>query len=256
MLSNTLTSALAALSAATAVQATQLFHNTGTTTGWDEFTHENEGTVAQVTNVVYKGSSALKMTQTFTPGYTGRYHSEAVKDNVYKRGDTGYYGFAFRLQEDWEFDPAQEFNLGQFIADFTSLGCSETFMPSTMVWIVGDQLNTRVKTGQPCPTTSQITKEWKNLATVTAGEWHRVELQVNWQSDDTGSFKMWYDGDVVTETTGIPTTVGQDTAFQMRVGLYANGWHDSGYVGNQPFRQVWYDQIAAGSEMADADPAA
>ncbi|RYC57849.1 hypothetical protein CHU98_g8364 [Xylaria longipes] len=286
MLSHTVTHFLCALSAAVTTQASQLFSNTGTTSGWDTFTHENKGTVQEVTNVVYKGSTALKMTQIYDPSWTGRYHSEAVKYNAYKKGDTGFYGFAFRLQEDWQFSPAQSYNLAQFIADFTDLGSSfrardfllgqysarkllkpstitlrmvitdfkYRVVPSTLVWIVGDQLYTRVKYGEVCPTSSQLTRTFKNLATVTAGEWHRIELQVDWQSDDTGYFKMWYDGVKVTETYNISTNVGDGRAFQFRVGLYANGWHDSGYQGTQGTRQVWYDQTAAGSVFADANP--
>ncbi|KAI0193841.1 polysaccharide lyase [Astrocystis sublimbata] len=245
---------LCALSAAASVQASQIFSNTGTMDGWDHFTHENQGTVEEVTDVVYQGSTALKMTQVYDPNYSGRYHSEAVKYDVYKKGDTGFYGFAFKLQDDWEFAPAQKFNLAQFITDFTDLGCEETYMPSTLVWIEGDQLATRVKYGEVCPTSSQVTRNFKNLKTVTAGEWHRIELQINWQSDETGYIKMWYDGEKVTETYNIATNVGDERPFQFRAGLYANGWHDNGYQGNQDMRQVWYDQIAAGSEFSDADP--
>ncbi|OTA88544.1 polysaccharide lyase family 20 protein [Hypoxylon sp. CO27-5] len=239
----------------TTVQGSQFWSNTGTTAGWDTFTHEHKGTVDQVTNVVYKGSTALKMTQIYDSSYTGRYHSEAVKYNVYKKGDTGFYGFAFRLQEDWQFDPAQEFNLAQFIADFSDLNCGEDYMPGAMVWIEGNQLTTRVKYGEVCPTSSQKIKSFTNLKTVTAGEWHRVEIQANWQSDNTGYYKLWYDGEKVVEAYNLPTNVGDGRAFQFRVGLYANGWHDSGYEGTQGTRQVWYDQIAAGSTFADADPA-
>lgn len=254
MLSHTLTHILYALGAVATVQATQIFSNTGTMSGWDTYTHENKGTVQEVTNVAYKGTTALKMTQVYDSSWNGRYHSEAVKYNVYKKGDTGFYGFAFRLQENWQFSPAQTFNLAQFIADFTDLGCEETYMPSTMIWIEGDQLATRVKHGNVCPTTQQVTNSFKNLKTVTAGVWHRIELQVSWKSDSTGYFKMWYDGEKVTETYNIPTNVGDGRPFQFRVGLYANGWHDSGYLGTQPTRQVWYDQIAAGSVFADANP--
>lgn len=254
MLSNTIGRLLCALGAAATVQASQIFSNTGTMSGWDAFTRENKGTVQEVTNVVYKGSTALKMTQVYDPSWTGRYHSEAVKYDVYKKGDTGFYGFAFRLQENWQFAPAQSYNLAQFIADFTDLGCEETWMPSTMIWIVGDQLTTRVKYGEVCPTSMQQTRSFTNLKTVTAGEWHRVELQVSWRSDGTGYFKMWYDGEKVTETYDIPTNVGDGRPFQFRVGLYANAWHDSGYQGTQATRQVWYDQIAAGSVFADANP--
>ncbi|KAI1818481.1 polysaccharide lyase [Poronia punctata] len=254
MLSRALTLPLCALAAAATAQASQIFSNTGTTDGWDSFTHENKGTVQQVDNVFYKGDTALKMTQVWDPNWDGRFHSEAVKYDVYKKGDEGFYGFAFRLQENWQFSPAQGYNLAQFIADFTDLGCDETYMPSTMIWIDGDQLYSRVKYGEVCPTSEQKTTTFKNLATVTAGVWHRVELQVSWKSDDTGYFKLWYDGEKVFERFDFATNVGDGRPFQFRVGLYANAWHDSGYQGTQATRQVWYDQISAGSTFADANP--
>jgi hypothetical protein len=89
--------ATAVLAFGLTTQATQIFRNTGTRSGWDSINEEHSGSVQQVTNLVYEGSTALKMTQIYDPSYTGRYHSEVTKNNVYKRGDTGFYGFAFRL---------------------------------------------------------------------------------------------------------------------------------------------------------------
>jgi hypothetical protein len=231
--------------------ASQVFSNTGTTSGWDATNHEHSGTVQQVSNVVYQGTTALKMTQVYDSSYSGRYHSEVVKDNVYKRGDTGFYGFAFRLQDDWQFSPAQSYNIAQFIADFTDTGCDD-WMPSSMVWLVGNQLYTRVKQGTIC---AQKTQTFSNLATVTAGAWHKIVIQSSWKSDGTGFYKMWFDGVKVLEKLNIATTIADDRAFQFRVGLYANGWHDDKTMkGTQGTRQVWYDEIAAGTTFADADP--
>ncbi|KAJ6110167.1 hypothetical protein N7486_002402 [Penicillium sp. IBT 16267x] len=232
-------------------QATQTFSNTGTTSGWDSTNAEHDGTVQQVTNVVYKGSTALKMTQIYDSSYSGRYHSEVVKNNVYKRGDTGFYGFAFRLQDNWQFSPAQSYNIAQFIADFSDTGCDD-YMPSSMVWLVGNQLYSRVKQGTIC---AQKIQTFPNLATVSAGVWHRVEIQASWKTDGTGFYKVWFDGTKVLENYNIDTTIEDDREFQFRVGLYANGWHDDGAMkGTQGTRQVWYDEIATGTTFADADP--
>ncbi|MCJ1339655.1 hypothetical protein MMC09_004945 [Bachmanniomyces sp. S44760] len=232
-------------------RATPLFQNTGTSSGWDSINQEHSGTVAEVTNVFYEGPTALKMTQIYDPSYTGRYHSEVVKNNVYKLGDQGFYGFMFRLQENWQFSPAQSYNIGQFIADETWSGCDD-YMPSSMVWILGNQLYSRVKQGSAC---AQRIETFPNLATVTAGEWHKIEIQASWQDDSTGFYKLWYDGVKVLEKYDIVTTISDGPPFQFRVGLYANGWHDDagGMKGTQGTRQVWYDDIAAGSTFADAD---
>lgn len=246
-----LPSAALVLALSLTTQASQIFSNTGTTSGWDATNQEHSGTVQQVSNVVYQGPTALKMTQVYDSSYSGRYHSEVVKNNVYKRGDSGFYGFAFRLQDNWQFSPAQSYNIAQFIADFTDTGCDD-WMPSSMVWLVGNQLYTRVKQGTIC---AQKIQTFSNLATVTAGAWHKIIIQSSWKSDGTGSYKMWFDGVKVLEKLNIATTIADDRAFQFRVGLYANGWHDDkGMKGTQGTRQVWYDEIAAGTTFADADP--
>ncbi|KAL1873104.1 hypothetical protein VTK73DRAFT_1109 [Phialemonium thermophilum] len=240
-----------ALVLAATTQATQTFYNSGTLSGWDNILKEHEGTVDQVTNVVYKGPTAIKVTQTYDPSYTGRYHSEVHRHTGYKRGQTGFYGWAFRLSEDWQFSPAQSYNIGQFIADFTDTGCDD-WMPSSMIWLQGNQLYSRVKQGSVC---NQRITTFPNLGTVSAGVWHRIIIQANWQSDTTGYYKIWLDGVKVLEQYNIITTVDDDREFEFHLGLYANGWHDDGGMkGTQPFRQVWYDEIGMGTTFADADP--
>lgn len=231
-------------------EAAEIFRNTGTLSGWNSLNLEHNGSLKEVTNVTYEGPTAIKATQTYDPTYTERYHSEVVKHNVYRRGDTGFYGFMFRLQSDWQFQP-QSFNIAQFIANFSDTGC-DGHMPTTMVWLSGNQLTTRVKYGSVC---DQKTLTFRNLATVTAGEWHKVVIQARWASDGTGFIKLWFDGTKVLEQHNLSTTVSDDRYLQFRVGLYANGWYDSGYMqGTQPTRSIWIDEIAAGTTFADADP--
>ncbi|KAJ7752530.1 polysaccharide lyase [Mycena olivaceomarginata] len=234
--------------------ATQTFANRGTTpAGWDNVLKDHVGTVDQVTNVVYgTNGTAIEVTQTYDPAWTERYHSEVHHSQGYHRGEQGFYGFAFRLQQDWQFSPAQSYNLAQFIADFTDTHCDD-WMPSSMVWIIGDQLATRVKTGSVCH--QDDPNEFKNLATVSAGNWHKVVIQASWQNDNTGFYNLWFDGVKVLEKFNIPTTIAETREFEFHVGLYANGWHDDkGMKGIQPFRQVWYDQIGMGTTFANADP--
>ncbi len=239
-----------------AVDATQTFYNQGALQGFDFVRHEHLGTVEQVTNVVYKGSSALKMTQTFDPGYTDRYHSEVDHDQGYKRNDELFYGFMFRLSDGWDFEP-QSYNIAQFIADRPGAGCGgDDWMPSSMVWIQGNQLTSRIVSGQyRQPDCSRTITTLNNLATVSAGVWHKVIIQARWKSDSTGYYKIWFDGVKVFERFNVATTVNDDSVFQFRVGLYANSWHDDGHmVGTQSFRQVWYDEVAVGTEFRDVDP--
>lgn len=243
--------AIAALHLASPALSTQTFVNTGITSGWSSQNIEHNGSINQVTNVVYNGTSALKFTQVYDPSYTGRYHSEKAELQVYKLGDTGFYGFAFRLQSDWQASPAQSYNIAQFIADFTDTGCDD-WMPSTMVWVIGDQLATRVKYGSIC---AQQIQEWKGLKTVTPGVWHTIVIQANWQSDDSGYFKMWYDGAKVVEEYNLPTMIDDSRPFDFHIGIYANGWHDQQeMLGTQETRQIWIDSVGMGTTFADADP--
>ncbi|KAL2074671.1 hypothetical protein VTL71DRAFT_8450 [Oculimacula yallundae] len=251
------------------VQSVQTFSNTGTfPAGWSDFyvdgatggaASSSTGSIAEVSNVFYDTPPAIKVTATYNPSHTGLYHAEVHDANGYSKGDTGFYGFAFRLSSEWEFTPDSSFNIAQFIADFTDLPCDETFMPSSMIWISGTQLYSRVKTGNVCPTSQQVPVGFGPLATVTAGAWHKIVIQAKWRSDATGYYKIWFDGVSVLNKTSpaIATTVTDGRKFQFRVGLYANGWKkpsEGGMKGNQPFRQIWFDKIATGTTFADVDP--
>ncbi|KAL0465263.1 polysaccharide lyase family 20 protein [Neurospora intermedia] len=244
-----LIAALAAVTPVT-VQGTQIFSNHGTLSGWDGQQTENKGKISEVTNVVYEGGTALKFEQTYDSSYSGRYHAEVRTLNGYARGETRFYGFMFRLQGDWQSSPAQSYNLAQFIGNFGSSSCDE-WSPTTMVWVNGNRLMTRVKSGTLC---SPSTTPFDTGINVSAGAWHKIVMQVSWRSDSSGFFKLWYDGTKVVEHYDIKTTLDTNVRFQFRVGLYANAWYDSGYSGSQPFRQVWFDEIAIGDAFADADP--
>src|SRR6185312_932721 len=239
--------------ACSAGHATVLFHNTGTTSGWDGQNLDPNCSISQSTSQVYKGTTSIKSQVVYNSSYTGRYHAMESKNNVYHPGDTGFYGFAFYLMNAWQFQN-QQYQLFQFIADFSDTGCDD-FMPSTMVWIYGNQLNTRRKYGTPC---AQQIQQYSNLATVSAGVWHRIVIQALWKSDSTGYLKLWFDGTKVTENYNLATTVSdsENRYFRMDVGIYANSWHDDGHmVGTQGTRYAYFDQIGWGTTFADADPA-
>ncbi|KAJ5173737.1 Polysaccharide lyase [Penicillium coprophilum] len=245
---NKLPTIAALLALGLSAQASLIFKNSGTTSGWDKTNQEHRGTVKQVTDEAYEGKTALKMTQIYDEDYSGRYHSEVVKNDVYKRGDTGAYGFSFRLQDDWQFSPVQSYGIAQFIADFTDSGC-EDWMPTTMIALKGNKLYSRVKDGSVC---KQEVHGFNDLATMTAGEWHRIEIEAKWESDGTGHYVFYYDGEKVLDKQNISTTIDDDRAFQFRVGLYANGWHDDKQMkGSQGTRSIWYDAIAAGTKLSD-----
>ncbi|CAF3540793.1 unnamed protein product [Fusarium graminearum] len=234
--------------------AKRVFYNEGNLEGWDYILKENEGTVHVDQDIVNNGNTSIKMTQTYTPGYQGRYHSEVHhNDRGYKRNDEFFYGFSFRLMEDWDFQN-QSYNLAQFIANREGAGCgNDDWKPSSLFWLEEDQLASRLVSGpfwQPnC--TRQI-DEFRGLAKITAGEWHRVAIHASWRNDTSGFYRMWVDGTQVLHQQNRKTTLDDDSTYQLHVGLYANGWHDDGGIlGNQAYREVWYDAIVIGTEFRD-----
>ncbi|KAK2596773.1 hypothetical protein QQS21_006168 [Conoideocrella luteorostrata] len=195
------------------------------------------------------------MTQTYDPNYHGRYHSEVDVNHGYKRGETSH-GFMFRLSEHWSFQD-QSYNIAQFIANRPGADCDEDdCMPSTMVWVQGNQLQSWIVTGHyRQPNCGRKLDPLPDLDTISAGKWHKVIIQAKWASDDSGFFKNWLDGKKAGERTNTPTTIDDDSVFQYHVGLYANGWRDGRHMeGSQGFRQIWYDEISMGTEFKDVDP--
>lgn len=164
-----------------AAEGTRKFYNSGTLNGWDYVRREHKGTTTEVSNIAYKGSTALKMTQQYDSSYTGRYHSEVDHNYGYKRGDELSYGFMFRLSEAWEFTQ-QSYNIAQFIANRPGAGCGgDDWMPSSMIWLQGDQLTTRIVSGHyRQPNCGRSIKPFGNLGRIAPGVWHKVIVQAKW----------------------------------------------------------------------------
>lgn len=121
------------LKCALGVSAIASFQNRGTLDGWSGFNHENKGNVTVASNIYYEQNTSLKMTQTYDPTWTGRYHSEAYRTNVYTVGDQGFYGFAFRLHSEWDTSSPQTFNVAQMIANLVDNEhntCGDDWIPS------------------------------------------------------------------------------------------------------------------------------
>lgn len=254
--------AAAAFAAVTSVShATATFHNTGTIangggfSNWDGSNLDSPCTITESTSVAYGGSgTSIKAQAVYQgSGYTGRYHAMKTHNDGYNLGDTGFYGFAFYLQSAWDFSGSQQYQLFQFIANYTGASCGETWQPSAMVWIQGNQLASRRNYGpNAC---SRTTQSYTNLATVTAGVWHRIVIQAHWTNDSSGYYKMWFDGTKVLELLNQAVTINDGRQYRMDVGIYANSWHDQGFCTGSTNRQAWFDKVGIGSVFADADPA-
>lgn len=233
------------------------FYNSGTKSGWSDYNEEHRGTVTEVDNV-YAGDSgtSLKMIQIYDSDYSGRYHSEAKLSDAYTVGDEGYYAFSFKLQSTWDTSSGQTYVIAQTITDFTddpNNDCGDTWLPSMMLWIQGDQLVIRRKGNNMCgPWDNGYDQQLYTIGTISPGPWHRVILQANWQSSETGFYKVWLDGEQKLDESNVITTYiddGKDRHFQFRVGLYANSWYDDGKLVGSGNRQLWIDEVSVGTEF-------
>lgn len=91
-------------------------------------------------------------------------------------------------------------------------------MPSTMFWITGHNLHTRLVNGQyrgnDC---HRNFVGFDNVAQIQGGQWYRVIIQARWSSGNDGYFKIWLDGKKIVERYNVATTVSGNDQFQFRV---------------------------------------
>ena len=85
--------------------------------------HKLVGTIEEVTyEPAFNGTTCLKFTQTYNRQYHGRYTNMVHVLDAARLGRTGYYGFAFKLDKNWQFDP-NWVTLMKFMADFGDVDC-------------------------------------------------------------------------------------------------------------------------------------
>ncbi len=243
----TLALALVVGAAATASYGTVFFQNTGVKSGWSSTTGEHNGSTTEVSSPTYKGSKALRHRQKYDSSYSGRYHSEAMKKDMKKRGWERYYGWVFRVPSNWQ-TVNQRYTIQQFIAN---VGCS-SWQPTTMTWIKGNKISTRKKVGSKC---SGTITNYNDLATFSKGVWHAVIIRGKWKSDNTGILKFWFNYSKKLEKNNTKTTLATDTKFQFRIGNYANAWHDQGFMeGTQGTRDIFTDHVRVTSSWGEVKP--
>lgn len=114
------------------------FFNDGTLYGWSAMHAEHKGTVVESTdecfdNGIDSNQRCIKINQTYDENYRQRYHAEMVLENATKLGEQVYFGFAFKLAKNWQFDTSfakgglvgqNRIAITQFIANFRDWDCA------------------------------------------------------------------------------------------------------------------------------------
>lgn len=259
--------------------AKRTFFNEGTVKGWDRLQRDANGTIDEVTNeAAFNGTTCLKFSQTYNRQYHGRYTNMVHVLDAARLGRTGYYGFAFKLDKNWQFDP-NWVTLMKFMADFGDVDCGHHrrgWNPTTMVWVRNDNLYTRYRFGHPCNNMHQkvehvTTKEFK-LGKVIPGVWHTIVLGIHWHRDKKGWFRVWYDENgppntfqLVVDDIDVHTLpeLNDDRPFDFRLGIdpfwydvHTKMIHENGFIpdGGQTEKIVYFDKIGMGPEFENGDP--
>ena len=236
----TCVSVVGLIAMAATAQATVVFQNTGTTSGWSYTSHDGSGSVSQVSSPVYKGSTALRCYQTWSGSGDYTLHSEAVKRDVGKNGWDRYYGFTLYLPSSWTYNTSRGQSISQIAAD-TSCGGQQT----EMFQMLGTRLEVKRELGNPCsPTRSRLTV----ADPVSRGAWHRIVIRKKWASDSTGMFQVWFDGTRRISIANAPSAFPGTHLYRWSIGLYAN--FDA--AGS---RTLYVDHARVTSSYNEADPA-
>ncbi|KAB8068883.1 polysaccharide lyase [Aspergillus leporis] len=197
------------------VQATRI---TSATNDRDTATNQYNGALQKLPKVIVEGATALNMTHiNYISDKVGDLiELQYIRNDFYRLGDEGFYGFTFQLHSGWETLPGLIYHLARFDADVSDIGCNYwIYMPYTMFWVRDNQLHAGLMTGTPC---SPRIVAFSNLATVPTGEWHKVVIQAKWRADETGYFKIWFDGVNVLRKYDLSTTLDDERVFRFVVG--------------------------------------
>jgi len=179
---------------------------------------------------------------------------------------------AFKLADDWEFTDESKYGpkimnnrvtILQFITNFKDVNCGATHkgaVPSTMFWLQGDMLYSRIRMGTPCKDGLDQRMEFK-VGKVMPGVWHALVFGAHWSKRDDGWFTVWLDRKLRVDKMNLPTFMKVDhRLFQFRVGIYPNWWtwdhsgHPFIQPGHQKKKVIYIDSIGYGPSITDADP--
>ena len=237
--------AVAVVGGAPRSEATVYFTNSGTVPGnFATVVAEHNGSVTQVTDVKYQGTTAIQCRQIYDPNYAGLYHSEVhVGNQIAHTGQDKYFAWTFRLQPNWEF-VSEYFTLGQW-----GMSTGNCKGPITMLWVRVDQ-SLRFTTKPSCD--GSLPSAGFNLPAISPGVWHRYVHRWKLRADSTGYLQAWLNGTSVASYTGQNNPYDGDIAFNL--GLYASQWNDGMQSGTQGDRSVWIDEIRVTSTLAEAEP--
>jgi hypothetical protein len=229
-----LVAALLGLATAPA-RAAVTFQSTGAKAGWTSIGIQHKGRVDEVATPTYKGSTALRMEQTFE-GLSG-YHSEVrLHEAQGPQGSEAYYGMALYLPPNWIFHPQN--------VTFQQWARGDVFASP---WVLMYVENDEIKVGGSGGVRGVIAK-----ITGMQGKWIRVVTHIK-HHDSNGLFEVWVNG-VKGFTQGGDVSPAPTAPIRWSVGMYCTRWREEQPRGLNPM-VLFHDHQRVATTLEEADPA-
>jgi hypothetical protein len=215
-------------------RAEVLFENPGNKMGWGRVFTQKAGTIDEVSSPVYKGTTAVKTTQTYQKSDGANYHSEIIKEKAHLAGQDLYYGHAVYLPPDWVFHN-QNVTFQQWAPE----------MPEAP-WILMYLQNDRVRLG------GRGAMGDKDVGPVTGlrGTWMRVVTRIHFANP--GLFEVWINGQKFFSQKGNFRPAGPSMRWSN--GIYATRWDTETPTGPREL-SIWHDNMRIATTYEEADPA-
>ena len=226
--------AICTLTGAGAARAEVLFQNPGNNLGWDRLFTQKAGTITVVSSPVFKGTTAVKTTQTYQRSDGANYHSEIIKAKAHLAGQDLYYGHAVYLPPDWVFH-------GQNVT-FQQWAPEQPEAPWVLMYMQGDRLRLggRGAMGD---------KDAGSVAGLK-GTWINFITRIHMATD--GVFEVWINGQRTFSQRGNWRAHGPSMRWSN--GIYATRWDTETPTGPRELT-FFHDNLRIATTYAEADPA-
>ncbi len=222
------------LAGAGGARAEVLFQNPGNTRGWDRLFTQKAGTINEVSSPVYKGTTAVKTTQTYQTSDAKNYHSEIIKAKAHLAGQDLYYGHAVYLPADWVFH-------GQNVT-FQQWAPEQPEAPWVLMYLQGDRLRLGGRGAMGDKDAGRVTG--------LRGTWIRFVTRIHMATD--GVFEVWINGEKTFSQRGNWRAHGPSMRWSN--GIYCTRWDTETPTGPRELT-FFHDNMRIATTYAEADPA-
>jgi hypothetical protein len=216
-----------------AARAAVLFQNTGNMSGWGRVFTQRAGTITEVTSPVYKGTTAVKTTQTYQTSNGQNYHSEIIKTMAHLAGQDLYYGQVIYLPPDWVFH-SQNVTFQQWAPEMPEAPWILMFLQGEKVRLGGRGAN-----GD------------KDVGTIGGlrGTWIRIVTRIKMATD--GAFEVWINGKKEFSQNGNFRAMGPSMRWSS--GIYCTRWDTETPTGPREL-SIFHDSLRIATTYEEADP--